>query len=323
LTQILTECFYQTHEKTSFYQLTKKTKKQFKTHRRYVFFQFFTEAPRSEKTSFYQHNVQPKELNCEDGATSIKEVVDDKGRTPVYYALTSIDPVCLLLDKIAPKEVLSRESFCNLDDAHLKFQFETTSQRLQRSYQQNLEDRGFKNHLNSKTFSADKAAGMCTRQVKAVVQVVYDEDNGIVKTAMKEASKGKSRSQGGYNMDVMKIFIETNKDLFHPQNGPIFDSFPELHTLGRKDLNVVVELILEQDPDSVEQNFAASMTTSGPATPIPTTSVPATPLPTTSGPATPIPEPKTIHEAARHDRPELVIKFLTADSNHLNLRDKE
>ena len=59
LTQILPESFYQTHEKTSFYLLTKKTKKQFKTHRRYVFFQFFTEAPRSEKTSFYQHNVQP------------------------------------------------------------------------------------------------------------------------------------------------------------------------------------------------------------------------------------------------------------------------
>jgi hypothetical protein len=48
LTKILTESFYQTHEKTSFYTGWKH----FKTNRRYVFFLFFTEAPRSGKTVF-------------------------------------------------------------------------------------------------------------------------------------------------------------------------------------------------------------------------------------------------------------------------------
>ena len=48
LTQILPESFYQTHEKTSFYTGWKH----FKTNRRNVFFQFFTEAPRSGKTVF-------------------------------------------------------------------------------------------------------------------------------------------------------------------------------------------------------------------------------------------------------------------------------
>ena len=40
LTQILTECFYQTHEKTSFYRLTKKPKNSLKHTDRYVFFNF-------------------------------------------------------------------------------------------------------------------------------------------------------------------------------------------------------------------------------------------------------------------------------------------
>ena len=193
-----------------------------------------------------------------------------------------------------PQPLIWHRSYCNIEDQKLKDQLKEAGLLDQMRYQQNLSDRGF---LHNKSSDGPKLTKSVSVAAAQHVLVSYETEEGVlIRELLVNAANGKSKSQKGYNMDEMKQFIQSNKGLFHKTNGPIFDSFPELHALGRRDLNHVVQLILDQDtsPQSSDGTKSAKepMTT-------------------------------TIHDASKHDDYKLVRAFLTKEPNLLNSRDQE
>jgi hypothetical protein len=277
----------------------------------------------------FQNNFQVFDF-CINVFTSLLEsnissisVKDEKQRPPVYYALTR--PGCLLLDKLAPRKALKKAppksqadstasamastepatkplmdviSYCDLNDETLKDlykkQFVFLGDFAQKSYQDNMKERGF-THTNE----YEKQCEQSTEKTSYVV-VYPDDDDLDVKEyirVMKLAGEGKSFSQGGFNMDKMTDFIELNKLAFDATKGPIRDAFPELHTLRRRDLNILVTLILALDKSSDG-----------------TASVPSN---------SQLKANMTIHEAAKFGKGAIVEELLTKDPKLLNSRDVE
>ncbi len=217
-------------------------------------------------------NVFTSLLESKISSISVKDKFE---RPPVYYALTR--PGCLLLDKLAPKKALmmapqksqsdstastmaSTEpatpgtkrridviSYCDLNDEKLKDLYQG-GDFARKSYHDNMKERGF-THTNE----SEKQCEQCTEKTSYVV--VYPDDPEFANTKdyikkMNIAGEGKSSSQGGFNMDKMTEFIELNRLAFDATKGPIRDAFPELHTLRRRDLNILVKLILALDKSS-------------------------------------------------------------------------
>ncbi len=272
----------------------------------------------------FQNNFQVFDF-CIDVFTSLLDsnissisVKDKFGRPPVYYALTR--PGCLLLDKMAPRKALKKAphksqadsttftmastepvpkrlmnviSYCDLDDEKLKDLYQG-GDFARKSYRDNMTERGF-THTNA----SEKQREQCAQKTSYVV--AYPDDPEFANTGdyirkMKLAGEGKSLSQGGFNMDKMTEFIELNRLAFDATKGPIRDAFPALHTLRRRDLNILVNLILALDKSSdgsaskpSNSQLQASM---------------------------------TIHEAAKHGATDTVAELLK-DPKLLNSRDVE
>ena len=67
---------------------------------------------------------------------------------------------------------------------------------------------------------------------------------------MQLAAKGKSASQGGYNIPPIKELVKLNKGKFDKDKGPINEEFPDPDSLSRSDLNRLLGLLMKlKQPD--------------------------------------------------------------------------